>query len=176
MPSRLPGMNFMPGSKKRGKVEKMEPKKRRLVMLFLFQQIVLLCMLFQLQGILFLCTAYIKTQTVTFATSLTCKKRFILRKMKQVRARQLRKKHRSCWFREGRTDQWWDNMMKNILPEEQWKKNFRMSRLSFFKLLEELKSFITPNPASPNHRCITAEKKLGITLWCSCNDSFKSNT
>ena len=70
MPSRLPGMNFMPGSKKRGKVEKMEPKKRRLVMLFLFQKIVLLCMLFQLQGILFLCTAYIKTQTVTFATSL----------------------------------------------------------------------------------------------------------
>ena len=36
-----------------------------------------------------------------------------------------------------------------------------MSRLSFFKLLEELKPFITPN-----HRCITAgKKKLGITLY-----------
>ena len=45
------------------------------------------------------------------------------------RARLLCRKNRLCWFRVGRTGQWWDNMMNNTLPDKEWKKNFRMPRL-----------------------------------------------
>ena len=53
-------------------------------------------------------------------------------------------------------------MINNRLSEEEWKKNFRLSRTQFFSLLEELQPNITPKPSSPNHRALAADKKLAI--------------
>jgi hypothetical protein len=56
-------------------------------------------------------------------------------------------------------------MMNNSLPNEEWKKNFRLSRTKFFKLLDEQRPYITPKPNSPNYRSLPAQKKLAITLY-----------
>ena len=31
---------------------------------------------------------------------------------------------RSVWYKTGRTDQWWVNMIDHSLPDEEWKKTF----------------------------------------------------
>ena len=51
------------------------------------------------------------------------------------------------------------------MPEYCWKKNFRMSRISFMSLADELRPSIGPRNVSPNYRAITTEKKLAITLY-----------
>ena len=56
-------------------------------------------------------------------------------------------------------------MWNGIAPEEQWRKNFRMSRESFRDLLAELNPYISPNDSSPNYRTLSAEKKLALTLY-----------
>jgi predicted DNA-binding protein YlxM (UPF0122 family) len=56
-------------------------------------------------------------------------------------------------------------MMNNSLPNEEWKKNFRLSRTQFFKLLDEQRPYITPKPNSPNYRSLPAQKKLAMTLY-----------
>ena len=45
----------------------MDPIKRKLIFVLLFHHIISLSVLFRLQGILFLCSAYIKWQTDVFA-------------------------------------------------------------------------------------------------------------
>ena len=41
-----------------------------------------------------------------------------------------------------------------------------MSRTSFYELVQDIQSFISPSLLSINLRVITAEKKLAITLYC----------
>eukprot|EP00795_Rhopilema_esculentum_P005520 gene5520-2163_t len=50
------------------------------------------------------------------------------------------------------------------VPEYCWKKNFRMSRISFMSLADELRPTIGPRNGSPNYRGLTTDKKLAITL------------
>ena len=52
-----------------------------------------------------------------------------------------------------------------ILPEEKWKKIFRMSKETFQDLVQELSPWISPKPDSPNYRAILANKKVAITLY-----------
>ncbi|XP_065650701.1 uncharacterized protein LOC136078816 [Hydra vulgaris] len=75
------------------------------------------------------------------------------------------KKPRSCWYKIGRSDKWWKNMISGISPESYWFKNFRLSKSAFMNLAEQLKPFIAPNPKSPNYRALSTEKKLAITLY-----------
>lgn len=85
--------------------------------------------------------------------------------MKAKRIIQLRKKHREVWYKQGRTDQWWKNLLGGKLSDEEWQRNFRVSRTAFFELEKELRPYISPIPISPNYRAITSEKKLAITLY-----------
>ena len=66
---------------------------------------------------------------------------------------------------KGRTDKWWDNIISGRLPENHWKKNVRMPRQQFEKLVNELNPSIAPDPTSPNYRAISSMKKVGITLY-----------
>ena len=43
------------------------------------------------------------------------------------------RKQRRFWIRPGRTSLWWDNFLNGVMLEEEWKENFRMSRVSFFQ-------------------------------------------
>ena len=75
------------------------------------------------------------------------------------------RKPRAYWKKPGRTEQWWLNLWQGVLPEEEWKTNLRMSRPEFVKLAEELRPFVSPDPASPNRTALSTEKKLALTLY-----------
>ena len=76
------------------------------------------------------------------ATALGCSplSRCILKK------RKIRGKRR-FWVKPGRTDLWWQNMIQNRCLEEDWRKNFRMSKNEFMKLVDELRPFLIPSPS-----------------------------
>ena len=38
---------------------------------------------------------------------------------------------RRFWIKPGRTQAWWDSFGNNVVPLEEWKENFRMSRATF---------------------------------------------
>ena len=117
---------------------------------FLMLGICLCFILFQMHGICLILQAYVHFRNDALLKTLLAKRNNL---------------PRSIWYKNGRSVQWWVNMINNRLSEEEWKKNFRLSRTQFFSLLEELQPHITPKPNSPNHRALAADKKLAITLY-----------
>jgi hypothetical protein len=89
-------------------------------------------------------------------------KRKLARKMKHLKIRQLCRKPRSIWVVNGRTDKWWENIVNGNVPDSVWKKNFQMSKESFYNLVASLDPFIGPKPNTPNYRFLTTDKKLAI--------------
>ena len=65
----------------------------------------------------------------------------------------------------GRTDQWWTNLLHENVPPGTWKKNLRMSKECFYNLVAQLDPVIGPKPNSPNYRFLTTDKKLAVTLY-----------
>ena len=86
-------------------------------------------------------------------------------KEKLRKIRNLYRKKRSCWQICGRDDVFWRNIRQGLLPDDTWKKNFRIPKGDFEALVTELRPYISPNPLSPNHRALNAEKKVVITLY-----------
>ena len=56
-------------------------------------------------------------------------------------------------------------MLLGIRPPETWKKNCRLSQDEFNTLVQEISAYIVPNLLSPNHKALTPEKKVAITLY-----------
>ena len=121
--------------------------------------------LLQVQGILIILQSYVFFRNDILLKSLLARRNFYLSRLKNQKMSRLMRMPRSVWYKTGRTDQWWVNMIDNSLPDEEWKKNFRLSRTQFFTLLEELRPYISPKPNSPNYRSLRARKKLAITLY-----------
>ena len=48
------------------------------------------------------------------------------------------RKKKRFWIKPGRTDLWWRNMEEGRCLEEDWKKNFRMRKAEFLKLVDKL--------------------------------------
>ena len=88
------------------------------------------------------------------------KQNYFLLKLKQKRLKRLQRKKRAYWFKPGRTDLWWQNLLNGTALEEAWRKNFRLSRDVFYNLLDQLGPYISPNPLSPNTRALNADKNL----------------
>ena len=80
-------------------------------------------------------------------------------------ARNLFRKRSVKWYHPGRTDNWWQNMCSNALPAEEWKKNSRLSFCKFEELVDQIGSFLEPDPDFPNYRAIDARKRLAIALY-----------
>lgn len=53
-------------------------------------------------------------------------------------------------------------MLSEDSDNNNWKKNFRMSRKLLCEPLHDLITYISPNILSPNRRMIRANKKLAI--------------
>lgn len=88
-----------------------------------------------------------------------------MRKSLFSRHRKTRKK-RQLWFKQCRTDKWWVDMMLAVSPiEDLWKKNFRLSRIEFDEICNELRPYISPNLTSPNYRALSVEKKVASVLY-----------
>ena len=125
----------------------------------------LLSILFQLYGLILLVKINEKRLHNIECQKNLRKRNHFLQKLKKMKLRRLRRAKRSCWFKPGRTDQWWQNILNGIAPVESWKKNFRMRKEDFLELVEKLRSSIAPNQTSPNNRAISVEKKLAVTLY-----------
>ena len=78
-----------------------------------------------------------------------------------------RRKQRSArkfWVTPGRTTVWWNGFAKGIVLEEEWKENFRMSRVNFLKLCNELRVYIerrTTIMRAP----VDVERQVALTLY-----------
>ena len=71
---------------------------------------------------------------------------------------------RTRWTQPGRTSMWWDNFMDNVMLDDEWRENFRLSKANFFKLCEELRAYLhkkTTNMRKP----VSVEKQIAVTLY-----------
>ncbi|XP_047429524.1 putative deoxyribonuclease tatdn3 [Mugil cephalus] len=71
---------------------------------------------------------------------------------------------RTFWVRPGRMTSWWDNFINGVAVENEWRKNFRMSKASVVALSNELRPYIqgqTTNMRAP----IDLLKKVALTLY-----------
>ena len=122
-------------------------------------------LVFQLYGIIIMWKVNELRRNQAVFTDILRKRNYFIQKMKHRKQRALNRSKRSCWYKKGRTDLWWKNLINGVADEESWNKNFRMSRGSFMYLVDELRPHISPDQRSPNNRALTAEKKLGLTLY-----------
>ena len=99
--------------------------------LLLSQFGLLVALNFQLFGMI---TAYKMMElkrNLSLAAYMSSRKTYFQRKRRNLQARQVRRKRRSVWVINGRTDQWWQNMIGEDVPDWCWKKIFRMSKECF---------------------------------------------
>ncbi|XP_046854286.1 putative nuclease HARBI1 [Xenia sp. Carnegie-2017] len=61
--------------------------------------------------------------------------------VKRLGKKRQRKKRR-FWIRPGRTNAWWNGFIRELVVPEEWRENFRMSRVSIDRLAEELRPYI----------------------------------
>ncbi|XP_057299347.1 putative nuclease HARBI1 [Hydractinia symbiolongicarpus] len=109
---------------------------------------------------------YTHYRTLLTASLLSGSKRNCwIKKQKALKEQRKNRIPRSTWFKQGRVEQWWLNMFFDVLPEEDWKKNFRMTKAMFTNLVDQIRIWITPDNTSPNYRALSAEKKVAVTLY-----------
>ena len=99
----------------------------------------LFALVFQFYGLVMTYKVLAMKRNLAIAAYYAAKKSKIARKMKLIKGLRMRRKARSVWFQVGRTDRWWQNLLGEDVPESGWKKNFRMTRHSFFSLADELR-------------------------------------
>ena len=87
-----------------------------------------------------------------------------LRFLRHVGRRIIRRRRR-IWHIQGRTEQCCLNLLHEVLPTPEWKKNLRMEKHDFMKLGDELRPYIEPSLRGPRDDVITVEKQLAITLY-----------
>ena len=124
-----------------------------------------ICMIMQLHGFVLFSQIYRRKQENIYKSLLLHQKSIYRRKMKYLNRRQSRRKHRSTWCMNGRSDEWRKNMLSGKADETEWKKNFRLKREDFMELVDSIRHIVSSNPNSPNPRKLDAEKKLAITLY-----------
>ena len=72
---------------------------------------------------------------------------------------------KSIWVKPGRTDQWWQNLFNDKLSEEDWKKNLRMWKSNFLKLVDLIKPYAKERSSRVRKDVICLEKKVAVTLY-----------
>ena len=92
------------------------------------QFICLLCILVQLYGFILLHKLNERRLLEALCQAHLRKRNYFLMRLKMLKQRRLRRAKRRYWFKPGRTDQWWQNMLNGVAPQEAWKKNFRMTK------------------------------------------------
>ena len=138
---------------------------KKLVMMVFFQFGILLTLTIQCYGVVIAYQILQAKRLMLLNAYFSTKKNKWARRMKRLKVRRLCRKPRSTWVVKGRTDKWWENIVNGNAPDTVWKKNFRMSKQSFYDLVHKLHPVIGPKPNTPNYRYLTTEKKLAATLY-----------
>uniref|UniRef100_A0A1J3JTR6 Putative nuclease HARBI1 n=1 Tax=Noccaea caerulescens TaxID=107243 RepID=A0A1J3JTR6_NOCCA len=71
--------------------------------------------------------------------------------------------HRRLWVKERTTD-WWDRVSRPDFPEEEFRREFRMSRSTFNLICEELDATVTKKNTMLRD-AIPAPKRVGVCVW-----------
>ena len=138
----------------------------QMIVIAFFQQLAVLSSAFmQLHGLLYLFLLSRKKNIDSLVTHFAQKRNLFVKKCKDLKVQRHRQKQRKRWVNDGRTDQWWQNMFSGVSPEEDWKKNFQMTRLEFNNLCEQLGPHIFPDLKSPNCWALSVQKKVALTLY-----------
>ena len=75
------------------------------------------------------------------------------------------RRKKSVWVKPGRTDRWWQNLISGKLAEEEWKKNLRMAKHDFHKLVDLIKPFAVERSTRVRKDTIDLSKRVAITLY-----------
>ena len=65
----------------------------------------------------------------------------------------------------GRSEQWWRNLLEGILPDTEWRKNFRMDHDIFMKIANDLQPYLRSRRGSRGKDMLSVEKQLALTLY-----------
>ena len=94
-----------------------------------------------------------------------------------VRRRQVHKPRapRRFWVKPGRTRSWWDSFVSNIVPLEEWRDNYRMTRGTFYSLIGKLGSYIEGQPTKM-HEPVEVDRQVALTLYYLADESCMRKT
>ena len=90
--------------------------------------------LLQLHGILLISLMNQKREQQTILNEILCDRRRTIRKIKMAKRKNLNKKKRTCWYKAGRTDLWWEYFVSGVTPKEIWKRISDYRKLHFLIL------------------------------------------
>lgn len=68
------------------------------------------------------------------------------------------------WIEPGRTQSWWDSFANNVVPPEEWKENFKVSRTTFFSLYETLRPHVEQQ-STRMRSPVEVERQVALTLY-----------
>ncbi len=74
------------------------------------------------------------------------------------------KRERRQRKRPGRTSLLWDNFLNGVMLEEEWRENFRMSRVNFFNLAGLLRPYIKRQD-TVMRKPVTVETQVAVILY-----------
>jgi hypothetical protein len=58
---------------------------------------------------------------------------------------------------------WWDNFLRDIVVQDEWKENFRMCKANFFKLCNEFRPIIERTATNQGRRNRSGWSGFGLT-------------
>ena len=83
--------------------------------------------------------------------------------------RKKKRRQRRFWTRPGRTSSWWQSFRNNLVVEEEWRENFRLSKTTFNKLCNELRPFLQKKRTSMRAP-LDVKTRVAITLYYLCDE------
>ena len=104
---------------------------------YTFQIISIISSIIQLNSALLQCIMHHRKINGTILKLLLARKRGFSRQMKLAKKRRITQ-NRRLWYKPGRTDLWWQNLLSGVAPKEFWKKNLGLTDTMFFELVEYL--------------------------------------
>ena len=75
-----------------------------------------------------------------------------------------KRRQRRFWTRPGRTSSRWQSFRNNLVVEEEWRENFRLSKTMFNKLCNELRPFLQKKRTSMRAP-FDVKSQVAITLY-----------
>ena len=78
-------------------------------------------------------------------------------------------------IKPGRAQAWWDSFANNIVPSEEWKDNFRMSKATFYSVCDMLRAHIelqTTRMRDP----VDVERQIAVTLYYLADEGCMRKT
>ena len=81
---------------------------------------------------------------------------------------------RRCWAEPIATD-WWEDDVLGLWGDRQWLAHFRMTRATFFEIVEELRPLLERTP-TVMRRPIPVEKRVAIGIWRLATPSVHRTT